>query len=115
MIEAFPRSSNSFAVRLFQQANPEIEYDEIAHHSHIISNVKQAVHWEIPSLIIVRDPLDAIASNMLAYGDTSDEMLRILCRKYLDFYEWIAEQPDRVVVVRFEDITQGRFRALRGN
>ena len=115
VIEAFPRSSNSFAVRLFQQANPTIEYDEIAHHAHIISNVKQAARWDIPALIIVRNPVDAIASNMLAYRDTSDEMLSILCRKYLDFYEWVSEHSNEVVLVRFEDITEGRFRTASAN
>ena len=56
VIEAFPRSSNSFAVRLFRQANPGYAIDEISHHAHIVSNVKQAARWGIPALVIVRGP-----------------------------------------------------------
>jgi hypothetical protein len=110
VIEAFPRSSNSVSVRLFKQANPQIAPDDISHHSHVVSNVKHAVKWNIPALVVIRDPVDAIASNMLAAGDESDGMLRLLATKYTDFYSWVAQNLDRVVVAHFRDITRGRFK-----
>lgn len=110
VIEAFPRSANSFSVRLFRCANPEIDPDEISHHSHIISNVKHAVQWGIPAVVVIRNPVDAIASNMIAIGDTSEGMGRLLARKYLDFYEWVEKNRDEVVLLLFEDVTNARFR-----
>lgn len=112
VIEAYPRSSNSFGVRMFRHANPDLTYEEVSHHSHIVSNVKQAVKWNIPVLVIVREPVDAITSNMIAHGDTSDSMLRILTTKYLDFYGWCLENKDAMVIAAFEDVTEGRFRRI---
>jgi hypothetical protein len=111
-IEAYPRSSNSFAVRLFKHANPQVKPNEIAHHTHNISNIKQAVKWGIPALVIVREPVDAISSNMLALKDTSNGMLEILAVKYVDFHQWVRDNMQDVVVARFEDITQGHFRKI---
>jgi len=112
VIEAFPRSSNSFCVRLFLQANPGVARDEISHHAHVISNVKHAAKWGIPALVIVRDPIDAISSNMLAAGDVSDGMIRILAVKYVDFYGWVERNPNAVVLVDFSEITGGHFKAV---
>jgi len=110
VIEAFPRSSNSFAVRLFQQCNPEIGYHEISHHSHNYSNVYQAVRYGIPALVIVRNPIDAIASNMVAYGDQSEEMLQILVKKYVDFYKGVEASREHIVLASFDDVVEGRFK-----
>jgi hypothetical protein len=110
VIEAFPRSANSFGARMFRHANPQLSYEEVSHHSHIVSNVKQAVKWKIPVLVIVREPVDTITSNMMALGDTTDGMLEILTQKYIDFYEWILQNPDHIVIVRFETIIDGHFR-----
>jgi len=110
VIEAFPRSANSFSVRLFRCANPDVDPDRISHHSHIVSNVKHAVKWGIPAVVVIRNPIDAIASNMIAVDDTSDAMGRLLARKYLDFYEWVEKNRQEVVLLRFEEMTDGRFK-----
>lgn len=112
VIEAYPRSSNSFAVRLFRHANPDIPADRISHHSHIVSNVRHAVGWGIPVLVIIREPVKTISSNMLAVQDTSDGRLEILTVKYLDFYTWVRNNAEKVVIARFEDIVEGRFRMI---
>lgn len=111
VIEAFPRSANSFSVRLFRCANPEIDPDEISHHAHIIANVKHAVRWGIPAVVVIRNPVDAIVSNMIAVEDSSDGMIRLLTRKYRDFYEWVEQNRDAVVLLRFEDMTDAKFRS----
>ncbi len=110
VIEAFPRSGNSFTVRLFRCANPDIDPDRISHHSHIVSNVKHAVRWGIPAVVVIRHPVDAITSNMIAVGESGDDVGRLLARKYRDFYEWVEAHRDDVVLLRFEDMTNGRFR-----
>lgn len=112
VIEAYPRSSNSFGVRMFRHANPDLTYDEVSHHSHIVSNVRQAVRFDIPALVIIREPVDAITSNMIALNDVSDPMIGILTTKYVDFYRWCLEHQDSLVIARFEDITKGRFKRV---
>ncbi len=39
-IDGYPRSANSFSVRMFQQANPDTH---IAHHTHSIANIQKAI------------------------------------------------------------------------
>jgi hypothetical protein len=112
VIEAYPRSSNSYCVRLFRYANPEIAGETISHHSHSVSNIRHAVKWKIPVLVIVREPVKAITSNMLAVQDTSDGRLEILTTKYIDFHEWIRDNADKVVIVRFEDVVESRLRMI---
>jgi len=114
VIEGFPRSANTFSVRMFHAANPEITADQISHHSHSISNVKRAVRWSIPVVVVIRNPVDAIASTMIFLDDTSDAMSGLLATQYIDFYEWVEGNHDNVVLLRFEDVTNGGFgRACR--
>ncbi len=112
VIEAYPRSANSFSVRLFRQANPGYAVEEVSHHTHIISNVKHAAKWKIPVLIILRDPVDAISSMIVVRGDTSDGMLRIEATRYVDFYDWIEHNLDEVVLTDFSSIIDGRFKTV---
>jgi hypothetical protein len=112
VIEAYPRSSNSYCVRLFRHANPEVAGETISHHSHSVSNIRHAVKWGIPVLVIVREPVKAITSNMLAVQDTSDGRLEILTTKYIDFHEWIRDNADKVVIVRFEDVVESRLQMI---
>jgi hypothetical protein len=59
VIEGFPRSANSSTVAHFQSLNPQIA---IAHHHHVPAQVIQGVNWRLPTLVLIRQPEDAIAS-----------------------------------------------------
>ena len=59
-IEGFPRSANSFAVGAFEHA--QSEPIRIAHHTHVPANAMRACEWDIPTLVLIRDPYDAIVS-----------------------------------------------------
>jgi hypothetical protein len=61
-IEGFPRSANSFAVGAFRHAQPQSI--EIAHHTHVPANAMRACEWDIPTLILIRAPYDAIVSRI---------------------------------------------------
>lgn len=61
-IEGFPRSANSFSVQAFRHAQPQPV--DVAHHTHVPANAMRACEWEIPTVILIRSPKDAIVSRI---------------------------------------------------
>src|SRR5215204_2605761 len=63
VIEGFPRSGNSFARRAFIMAQDEtFDVTRIAHHLHVPAQVIRAAQWQIPTLVLIRRPRDAVHS-----------------------------------------------------
>lgn len=101
VIEGFPRSGNTFAVVAFRLAQ---EQDvKIAHHLHIEAQVLMGVRWGIPVLVLIRNPLDAIASLKVRHPG-----LRIdhAFRAYIRFYSIIKKVADNVVFADFVETTK---------
>ena len=92
-----PRSANTFATHVFRFWNQDAL---IAHHVHLPNQVLFAVKWNIPCVVLLRNPLDAISSN-LALDRLS---IGTAIFSYVNFYNRIAKVRDRVTVVKFEDV-----------
>lgn len=97
-IDGYPRSANSFSVRMFQQANPDAH---IAHHTHSIANLQKAIKYNIPVIVLIRDPEQSIVSSVIAHknNDVDNEVYR-----YIDFYTWVYKSIDKMVVSDFEQV-----------
>lgn len=63
VIEGFPRSGNSFALSAFKQSNPNVS--QIATHVHMPAQIIKAADYEIPTIVLLREPIAAVCS-MLA-------------------------------------------------
>jgi hypothetical protein len=101
VIEGFPRSANSFAVRAFRFAQEPREV-RIAHHLHAPAQFQIAARHGIPAICLVRDPVDAIASMVIRSPRTPVGMgLRL----YTQFYRRAAEFSDALIVSSFEEVT----------
>ncbi|WP_176521814.1 hypothetical protein [Longimonas halophila] len=61
-IEGFPRSANSFAAGAFEAA--QSHNIRLAHHTHVAANAMRACERGIPAIVLIRDPRDAIVSNI---------------------------------------------------
>ena len=83
-IEGFPRSGNSFFVMTFQQWNPGTT---IAHHSHLASNAKYSVKQHKPTVILIREPAEAIASAIAWDGREGRIIPAVGLITYLVFYQ----------------------------
>lgn len=103
VIEGFPRSGNSFARRAFimAQSDPQIKYD-IAHHIHVPAQVVRAARWQIPTLVLIRRPRDAVLSLVIRDPISVDQALRY----YLTFYETVEKYRDAYVLGLFEEVTE---------
>lgn len=94
-IDGYPRSANSFSVRMFRQANPEAK---IAHHTHSVANLNKALKHNIPVVVLIRDPEQAIVSSVIAHKKNDIDME---VSRYIDFYDWVYKRIDKVVIADF--------------
>ena len=103
VIEGFPRSGNSFARRAFIMAQDEaFDVTRIAHHLHVPAQVILAAQWQIPTLVLIRRPRDAVLSLVIRDPISVDQALRY----YISFYEIAEKYRDAYVLGLFEDVTE---------
>jgi hypothetical protein len=98
-IEAPPGSGNSFFVQAFSLANPGLA---IAHHHHMSAQVAAAVKWNVPTLVILRDPIDCVLARVPDL--TELRMIGPNLRMWLSFWAKVGGLLDRIALVRFEDM-----------
>lgn len=107
VIEGFQRSGNSFATVAFEMAQGRPV--RTAHHLHAAAQVRRAVRWGVPTLVLIRDPVDTIASHMVYEPCvTAAQGLRA----WSLFYRFVAPLRDRVVVASFPEVTSDFGRVL---
>ena len=101
VIEGFPRSANTFAVVAFVQA--QRQGVRIAHHLHAPAQVIRAAHWQIPTLVLIREPKNTILSQVIRKPQSS---IAQALSSYISFYEAIIEYRDAYVVGTFQEVTK---------
>ena len=55
-------------------------------------------------MVTIRHPIDSISSTCYHNGKFGDQNISIEIEKYLDFYSWISNHIEEIVLVKFEDI-----------
>lgn len=100
VIEGYPRSANTYAVVAFAAVQPE--RPRIAHHLHVAAQVLAAVDRDIPTMVLIRRPLDAVSS--LLIRESGFEPGRAI-GAYRNFYEPLLPKVGRFVLAPFEDVT----------
>lgn len=116
MIEGFPRSGTSFAVRAMVEANPDL-LDRVATHIHTSAHLRAAVQFSVPGMVVIREPSSAVTS-MIALGNQTGRMrLDGMCdadkaaligqatRRYSAFHRALFGLEDHLMIVRFERVT----------
>jgi hypothetical protein len=102
VIEAFARSAQSYVVAAFRLAQ-EPHAVRIAHHTHSPSTLIEGMRRSIPTLVIVREPEDAILSYVIRTPAIS---LRGALRGYVRFHRPLLPYRDRLVVATFGQVTE---------
>jgi hypothetical protein len=100
VIEGFPRSANTFAVIAFELAQPDAI--RVAHHLHVPSQVIAAAEWDIPAIVLVRDPDEVVLSVVQLWPHIS---LKQGLKDYVRFYRRVLPYRERFVVASFEETT----------
>jgi hypothetical protein len=100
VIEAFPRSGNTFAVVAFElsQGRPV----KIAHHLHAAAQVTRGVRLEKPTLVLIRDPVEAVLSHLVREPGVTP---RQGMWNWIRFYRSAENIRNHILVATFEDVT----------
>jgi len=120
VIEGYPRSANSFALEAFiaaQKKGGSSKEPKIATHLHSPAQIVMASKFEIPSLVLIRKPLDAISSwrayeleNLHHSATPQDKMaeydIKIFIKYYIWFYKRIFPYRDCFVLAHFDQVTK---------
>jgi hypothetical protein len=101
VIEGFPRSGNTFAVVAFRQAQQESI--SIASHLHAPAQVIRAARWEIPTLVLIRNPVDAVLSLVIRHPHISTTWA---LKSYISFYETITSYRHAYVIGPFDEVIE---------
>ncbi len=99
LIEGFPRSANSFAVVAFNEAQGGGA--RIANNLHVPAQVIRAAEWGIPTLVLLRNPRDAV----LSYAVRDPISVGQALEYYVSFYEAVERYRDSFVLGPFEEVT----------
>jgi hypothetical protein len=100
VIEGYFRCGNSFATQAFIQSQPSPV--QVANRTHAPAIVIRAAQWWIPTLILIREPVDTVLSLALKHPHLS---LRQCVEGYCRYYQRIQPYRDHYVVATFEAVT----------
>ncbi|MCB2171311.1 sulfotransferase domain-containing protein [archaeon] len=103
-IDGYPRSANSYAVNLAGNFNPSLR---IVHHIHSQVIIRKAVKHGIPTIVLIRNPRDAIVSEYIRmkYSTNKEPSIDYLIQKYIDYYNTVSDVLSSVSLVPFSEIT----------
>ncbi len=108
VIDGFPRSGNTYAVcALLAAGQPG---NSIARHIHLPLQFRLAHRYGIPSLLLIRDPVDAVVSWLIREPRLS---MAFALQSYISFYSGVEPYRNSVVIGRFEDLIQSPFGVFR--
>lgn len=105
-IEGFESSANSFLYNVFRALKPSLS---IAHHTHSVANLKRARKYGVPTIVLYRDPKDAIPSLVSRFRPSLKEAIL----RYVHFYRYVSSIQDHVLLVSFEEATEKFETAVR--
>jgi hypothetical protein len=105
LIESFPRCASSFAKAAFRLAQ-EPRKPRVASQTYAPGHVIAAVRLNVPALVLIREPIDAVVSNLFRHPERGVDGL---LRGYLRFYEPLLPHRTGFVVATFEEVIEGGF------
>lgn len=102
LIEAFPRSGNTFAYAAFQQAQQDAGgRRRVCAHLHAPAQIARAARYGVPALVIARRPEDAVTSFVIRYPELD---LRRALASYVRFYTTARRWADHTVAATFSQV-----------
>ncbi|MEY2430627.1 MAG: hypothetical protein QOC92_352 [Acidimicrobiaceae bacterium] len=100
VIEGYPRSGNTFAVAAFRTAQHAPV--RISSHVHTPAQLLRAIRAGLPALLVVREPVAAASSLMLAAPYTSS---RGALYEWVRFHRRLVSHRAEFVVATFDQVT----------
>jgi hypothetical protein len=106
VIEGYWRCGNHFATYAFMHAQQRPV--AVAHHFHAPAQLMLAARWDVPAVLLIREPVEAVASaTVYLHRDDPGTFLEF----YRLFHEAVVDLADKVVVSDFP-VTVEHFGAV---
>jgi hypothetical protein len=109
VIEGFQRSGNTFSVFAFELAQ-EPDRVSVVHHLHAAAQVVAAVRIGLPTVVLIREPRDAILSHMIREPCVT---VAQAIAHWIRFYRTVLPHRDQVVVADFSLVTTDFGQVIR--
>lgn len=100
IIDGYPRSANTFAVVAFKSAGNA--HLSLAHHTHVPATVLYGCTHNLPTVVLIRNPLDAVCSAVIFSGAQP----RALLKEWIWFYRNCWAYRSKFVVASFNEVTE---------
>jgi len=100
VIEGFPRSANTFAFLAFKLA--QTKTFNIAHHKHAIAQFLIAKKYNIPSILLIRCPEEAVISFVIREPCIT---LERALKYWINFHKKLLRYQDFFIVADFKETT----------
>lgn len=107
-IEGYPSSGNTFIYFLIKSLNPSLRIGNL---THSIANVKLALKYNIPCVVLIREPLEAISSRIVRFKQNIVHKKYI--EEYIDFYKIVLDSKEKVIVINFNQIKENLTESIR--
>jgi len=116
--DGYPRTGNTFLSHLLRNVLYNLES---VHHLHSVGAIKIALIKKIPCYILVRNPLDAIASNYMKHYSSKKEGLprqidtEILNEKledYIRYYDYVLKNMNKLNIIEFQDLINNPLKII---
>jgi hypothetical protein len=108
VIEGSPRSGNTFVVAAFELAQRRPV--RVVHHLHAAAQVLDAVRRGIPTLVLIRRPVDSAISHMIREPWISPRQALLA---WIRFYGPLVAVRERILLVPFERATHDLGSVIR--
>lgn len=99
VIDGFPRSANTYSRTAFEIANGQ-QYT-LSTHLHTPRSIRKGLELECPSVVLIRDPRDAVVSLVHLLPGMKIETA---FRRYVQFYSALMDVRGDVVVAPFSEV-----------
>ena len=100
VIEGAPRVASTYCVTAFLVAQDRPV--TVATHTHLPANVLGGVRMRIPTLVIIREPREAVRSAVLRNNDLT---LTAVLERYFHFYRPLERIREELIIADFEEAT----------
>ncbi|AUC56758.1 hypothetical protein CDO87_26155 (plasmid) [Sagittula sp. P11] len=105
-LEGAARSGNTFSSLMIHAAWPELK---LGHHTHCLSNIREAVRYGVPTIVLFRSPKDCVPSSMLRqnmkFGQNDERHLMRALVRFIRIYSYALEKIDDIYLIDFKDMT----------
>lgn len=106
VMDAYPGSGNTFGFTAFEYAQGRPT--TMAHHVHVPAQIMRGIKLQLPTVLLLREPDEAVSSNLARWGHLT---VREALVDYSTFYEPLWPLREEFLTVHFKDVV-GDFGAV---